>query len=196
MLKLVISTPNNPERAENVRRQMESQGIVGYELVEANMIYKHPPRGISESFKKCIRLAKDRGAKSVNIFEDDILFLTPTSYEDFLFRFRLMWHDEVDIFLGGFYDGTPVSVKPGVARIDDKLSGLHCIIVNDHFYDKFLEADENINLDWVLSEQFKARIYAMYPMGIIQQDGYSFNARQVTNYNEHLGKRYKLLNQQ
>lgn len=197
MLTLVISTPNNPERLNNVHTQMTSQGLTtaDYELVPAQMIAKHPPMGICQSFKKCIEIAQERKAPYVNIFEDDMLFLTPNAYSEFMRVFDAAvpkW--DFDIYLGGIYDGDVTPFLDGVATVSGKLSGLHCIVVPERFYHHILNADENINLDHTISQTLKARMYVMYPMGIIQRDAYSYNARQVTEYNPYLHTRYKLLN--
>lgn len=195
MLTIVIHNPEDKEREAHLNIQFIEQEIHGSLWIESVMMLKHVPMGICRSFKKCIRIAQEIKAPCVNIFEDDSLFLTPTAYKQFIEIYEKEVPADCDVYCGGIYDGNPVAISDRCARVEGKLSGLHCIIIPEHYYETILDVDENINLDYILSETLHAKIYCMYPMGIIQKDGYSHNAKQITKYNAYLHTRYKLLKQ-
>lgn len=191
----VIHDLSNKDREQSFLREFEIQGIVGYEIIPAEMSYKNTQQAISRSHKKCIQRAKDAGENSVLLFENDLQFVCAGAYDRFISLLSEVPAD-FDIFLGGFYDSLPVPITDSIAKLEGKLSGLHCYIVNGKFYDTFLGADENYNLDyWLSAPEFGNCIaYSAYPMICIQRDGYSDNVKSVTNYNEGLRMRYKIWN--
>lgn len=198
MLKLVISTPNNPERAENLRRQMEGQGIERYELFPAVMIPKSARTGISKSHKACVQMAKDRGADKVLIMEDDLNWLCEGSYSRFMDILGTEVPQDADLLFSGAY-----TIEPGPQPITDRLalcpgkvSGLHAYVVFEKFYDRFLTADEVYNIDHFLTskEHLHAKSYVAYPFVCLQNDGFSYNIAAQTNYNEYIAQVFKLWN--
>jgi len=76
---LVISTPNNEERKENVLNECKKVGLNPI-LIEAIMIKENPVKGCLESHLKCIRYAKEKKYKKVLILEDDIVFKKELQY--------------------------------------------------------------------------------------------------------------------
>ena len=198
MLKLVISTPDNVERAQNVRMQMESQGITDYLLMPAFMIPKSARTGISRSHKACVRHAKALGVDKVLIMEDDINWLCPGAYNRFIDILNTEVPKEADLFFSGAYtiepDAQPITER--MALCPGKVAGLHAYVVFEKFYDKFLAADEAYNIDHFLTsgDGVHARSYIAYPFVALQHDGWSYNVGMQTNYNQHIGKRFKLWN--
>lgn len=175
---------------------MDSQGLsLGtYVVMAAQMDRGKACSGISRSHKECVKIAKEKHSPYVIIIEDDIMFL----HKEALLKFQ-KFHNELpenwDLFLGGMYDGTPVPISENVARVKDKISGLHLYMVNRNFYDKFLQADEAANLDYWVSVEANANIYVAYPFLALQYEFYSDNSKSVLNYNYDIGKRYKLINE-
>ncbi len=194
MIPNIIHNFKDNGRYNNILHQMKSQEIKHYNLIEAEMIQKHPIRGIVRSHKKIVQTAKDVGNGSVLIAEDDLNFLCQGAYSTFLNLSRQL-PDDWNLFLGGFYDANPVSITDQIAKLEGKLSGLHFYLINQNFYDTFLNADENYNLDyWLSAPEFGNCVaYATYPMLCIQNDGYSYNIGAHTKYNEGLRARYKLI---
>lgn len=193
----VISDPKNIERVKNIKTQFASQeGDWQYEIVEAVMDYDMPRRGISKSHKKCVQMAKDQRLDSITIAEDDLKLLSPLAinlYMSSLFALPDSWN----LSFGGIYSGEvekeELNRQLQWVKINNKVSGLHFYTVNSNFYDQFLSADENYNLDYFLSEELKAKMYCIYPFVAIQNDGYSYNVKEITKYNETLHFKYKLL---
>ena len=195
MLKLVIHNRSNSVRAKTLTEAFGSQWYTdnSFTVVDAEMIPKHPSRGILESFKKCIRIAQEAGESEVIIFEDDIRFLRNDSLHDFL-DYRDLIPDTYDLYLGGIYSGNILPINNHVAEVPAEFCGLHCCMVNGKFYDKFLSIETDKNVDYVISTRslFPCEVYCAYPMLAIQHDGYSDNVKQETNYNSALFEQYKL----
>lgn len=202
---LVIQSPD-PERIKNVETQMASQ--IGYtkpglgdrypsinsihQAVPAEMDSASPRTGISKSFKKCVRIALDRGWPEVIILEDDVLFTHQLALGCFLSAYYKFNVGRIGLFLGGFYEATPIPLLDNIARLEGKVAGLQAVIISQDFYLTILEADERMNLDSWLSQVAKVPIYSMYPMHILQQDGYSYGSKQKTHYTENLHLKFKI----
>lgn len=193
----VIHNIHNIQRKENFIQEMTFQGLVlskDYTVVLAEMHRGKACTGISRSHKKCIKLAKEHDLPYAIIIEDDIMFLHKQSLIKFQ-KYRQDLPKDWDIYLGGLYDGHPVPFNENLAIVPDKISGLHMYMVNQNFYDKFLEADEAMNLDGWISMEAKAKIYLAYPILGLQHEFYSDNAKKILHYNYGIEKRYKLINE-
>lgn len=191
----IIHNSQDKLRAENIKTQFASQeGNWQYEIVEAVMDYDMPRRGISKSHKKCVQMAKDQKLDSITIAEDDLKLLSPWSLNLYQNSFDGPIKDW-DLVFGGIYSGDVIENNDSLwVKVINKVSGLHLYTVNNKFYDKFLSADENYNIDYFLSEELKAKMYCIYPFVAIQNDGYSYNVKEITKYNETLQYKYKLIN--
>jgi len=200
MLTYIIHNIENTARRERLMKELEVQTqhceeMLDAEIVKAIMVPKFPQRGISQSHKMCVQKAKDAGAKEVCILEDDVWFVCDKSFKRFLTEYENMPADG-DLFFAGCYDGVFQPITDTLAHATEKLSGLHCYIVKEKFYDKFLSADETYNLDfWLTVPNFgNAKSYCTYPFVALQHDGYSDNTKTVTKYNQHIGRRFKVWN--
>ena len=195
MLKLVIHNRENAVRAKNIVETFGSQWYVdnSFRIIDAIMIPKHPPRGIFESFKKCIQIAKESGADRVIVFEDDVKFLRSDSLSDFI-EYSNSIPDTFDLYMGGVYSGNIIPINENVGKIEGEFNGLHCTMFNSKFYDKFLSIETDKNIDYVIScgKYVECESYCAYPMLVIQNDGYSDNVKSFTNYNQILTQQYKL----
>lgn len=194
----IIRTPTDSKRAERLEqefeRQLQTMGDrdINISYFKAFMDPQMPRRGISKTHRAIVQEAADKGLSEVLIVEDDIKFLNKESLLRFLNINRYIPKD-CDMFFGGIYDGKIEKEFSAYASVIDRISGLHCYIVKQKFYEKFLSADPNFNLDFYLSEYLKPMIYCAYPMLAIQHDGYSYNAGQEMKYNRNLHKKYKLI---
>ena len=195
MKVFVISTPNDAVRKQNYETQFKEQGITDYEIIQAEMILKAPVWGIVRSHKKAIQLAKYRNYPEVIVAEDDLKFTCHNSYRRFISIYKDV-PEHVNLFLSGWYDSDPKTVTDKIASLEGKISGLHFYIVRANFYDTLLAADEAYNLDyWLSSPEFgRAITWGANPMVCIQNDNYSYNTRQITQYNTYLHARYKIWN--
>ncbi len=191
---LIIHNSQDKVRSENILKQFADQSTkYDYETVEAIMLPSQPSVGIKRSFCKAIQIAKDYGWKQVFILEDDFCCLDMQSIE-IMIRTYNEFPLHGAILLGGIYEGQIEEVGKNIAKVNDKLSGLHAMIVGEELYDEILSCPEPYHLDYSLSMIRNFPIYTCYPFVIIQNDGFSYNTKSITNYNEGLKLKYKLIN--
>lgn len=155
---------------------------------DATMNTVSPQVGISASHRSIVQMAKEKNWEKVYILEDDIKPLAPLSL---FLQIEKKIPQDADLFFGGVYDGEIGAQQTHYANLGGRISGLHCYIVYQKFYDKLLSVDPVLNLDYAIS-QLSPKMYVAYPFLAIQHDGYSYNAKTNTNYNYNLNKKYKL----
>lgn len=199
MFITVIHNPHDRVRAASLEKEMQSQGLKKeeYNIIQAVMNPGTPAVGIMQSHKNCIEFAKKQNAARVCIIEDDVKFLAPNTLSMLFYNATVLKTvTEYDILLAGMYEGTPEYIEacPSVVKVSDKFSGLICYVIQSHFYDRFLEAEQPYQLDFWLHNMAKAQVFCVYPMIAIQHDGYSYNRKEITRYNEWLHTKYKLFN--
>lgn len=147
-----------------------------------------PHIGISRSHKQIVAFAKNTNMPYVIIGEDDLLFTSPKAWQHYLDN--MPGEDEVwDLYLGTISGGPVDEEKKEVSR---DWSGLILYTVHQRFYNAFLMADENKNLDRYLSgigyadtERRLGRkpVYKIcYPIVATCVDGMSDNAKEVVSH--------------
>jgi hypothetical protein len=62
-------------------------------------------------------------------------------------------------------------------------TGLHCYIIAQRYYDTFLATDPAVHID---TAQQKGLFKVCYPMAAIQRPGWSWNNKEIVNYNTNL----------
>lgn len=194
MEKFVISTPGDNKRSQRLFHVLSTQGLElnkDVQIFSAIMDNTMPRRGILRSHKSIVNYAKQKGLLEVMIMEDDLRFLSSKSIEIFLNINKLIPKD-CDMFMAGLYDGIIDKTYSKYAAVSGQIAGLHCYIVKEKFYDQYLDAPEDFNIDYTLSEVLKATIYTAYPMLVMQYDGYSYNTQKDQVYNYNIHKKYKL----
>lgn len=107
------------------------------------------------------------------IAEDDIKFTAPFAFNHFLKQKPR----EFDLYLGGIYHGTIHSEN----TVED-FAGLTLYIIHQTFYDTFLSAGENTDLDRELAG--KGKFIVCNPFAAIQHNGYSDNKKEFINYDD------------
>lgn len=191
---LVISSPSL-ERQKNVRDQFASQSFkfLPYQLVPAIM-EKTSRYGIAKSHKKCVRIAKDNNWSGVVILEDDVNFLHHDSLKIFMELIDKLPKD-CDLFLGGIHSGHMKysATKKGYTKVIGTFSGLHCYYLSARYYDRFLETQEDLNIDFALSEVMKARTYVAVPILVSEIPGFSFNSGRDEEYSKHICRKYRCI---
>lgn len=191
-----IVTPNDLKRLNSLTNEMDKQKKVwggDIEIFTAIMDNEMPRRGISQSHKEIVKWAKEQELSSVLILEDDVQFMCDNALEKLINISKIIPKD-CDILFGGVYDGDIEKEFSTYCSLKGRISGLHCYIIFDKFFDTFLNIDENFNLDFGLSNELNTHFYCMYPMVALQYDGYSYNTQTVTNYNYNLHLKYKIEN--
>jgi hypothetical protein len=186
----MIHDPNRLDRRKLFVPEMESQGIETWEIVPAVKDMDSPVKNIAEAHKSCIRRAQTRSLERVVIMEDDVMFVAPGAYNRFL-ELSDTLPDKWDVFISGSYEASKKGIpKDGVVRVYP-FSGLHCYIVHNRFYEKFLGmANDKKNID----KSLKGNIYMALPMLALQHDTFSDNVRRITTYNRNYEKRKDLWN--
>lgn len=130
--------------------------------------------GITASFKKIVRWAKENNLPMVTIGEDDLLFTAPGAWQYYLDNLP----NEFDIYSGGIYSG---QIKDG--KIVNGYSGNTLITVHEKFYDFFLSVRDDYHLDRTLGTfAFEKNYRIVEPFVVIQLSGFSDNHRRGTNH--------------
>jgi hypothetical protein len=160
-----------------IQGEMDRQKITGYTL------FPPVPRetvvsSINVSQKEIIRIAKEKGLDRVVIMEQDIWFPNENGWDYFVSNEP----KEYDIYLAGSYLlDNRVEYKIPLTKVNSYV-GHHCIIVNERYYDKFLETPEDMHID--TAQQDKGEFYLCYPMPGLQRAGFSSNNRGIVDYNK------------
>lgn len=130
--------------------------------------------GITASFKKIVRWAKETNQQMVCIGEDDLLFTAPGAWQYYLDNMP----SDFDIYSGGIYSG---QIQDG--RIVNGYSGNTLITVHEKFYDFFLGVRDDYHLDRTLgSFAFEKNYRIVKPFVVIQLSGFSDNHRRQTSH--------------
>jgi len=152
-------------------------------------IAEHDPNdvvgSIGRSHKKIIQHAKEAGLKQVCILEEDVMFLGPKAWEHFLYNIP----KDFDLYLGGCYGLRQLTYQriashEGPVEIHN-FAGLHCYIINESYYDKFLSLPENKHID---DQPGMGRFYVCSPFVALQHPGFSSNHKTKVNYNINIPK--------
>ena len=160
---------------------------IPYKVWYGMRVEKKPFTGISRSHKMIVEFAKNTGMPYVIIAEDDILFTCKDAWKHYIENMPA----EFDLYLGTVSGG----------RIDEKSktvsdwSGMILYTISARFYDTFLAADENKNIDRYLSgvglQETERRlgrppVYKIcYPIVATCTDGYSDNSAKEINHDQY-----------
>lgn len=189
--KLVINLPTRVERLEGFFEQFkyisQGEGIT----VIPGVIDASPRLGIAKAHINAISHAKENKWPSVMIFEDDVLFQAKNKTIEYVQNCLFNIPENWNVLLGGVYEGR---VKPYSDYWDSigQFCGLHCYIVNEKFYDKFLSYNEKHHIDRWVNFSGSNNVYVTKKFFAIQKPGYSDNVKKDTDYSVKL-KGYKLL---
>lgn len=172
----IIHNPFRIDRMANIIHQALEQEFeyrIWPHVADAN-----PIRGCHLAHRAIVQHAKDFNWPSVWIMEDDVMFTTKSAAEQWL---KLQPH-AMDIYSAGNYGTHKYRRRGDKYDLPYSISGTHCYIVYQQFYDKFLSMDENEHLDVQIS-QTSERIVIPKLIYALQQSGYSDILQQQVNYN-------------
>lgn len=180
MKAYVIHMPHRKDRYENLIKEFSEQGIIDYLILDAIV---HPTVtlvGIAESHKYIVQCAKLNKLPEVLIMEDDVCFYDKGAFDYFIENKP----KDYDIYLSSIYHGY---IKPD-NTVDD-FCGLHCYIVNERFYDTFLNAPITMgagfmNFDRALMN--KGKYVVCDPFVCYQMDGFSDNKKENATYGHYM----------
>lgn len=192
MKPIVIHDIKRTDRYDTLEKEFTDQGIFDFHIVPAVFDRGKPVANITEAHKRCIRLAKEQGYDRALIVEDDVKFMAPGAFDRFI-ELSSELPDDWVIYCAGVYDGRMNMVTEHLAKTPN-ISGLHCYMVRDTFFDTVLSSPGKINLDkWMTGKRYaNAEAHVAYPMLALQYDGYSDNVQKETNYLPKTLSRYKV----
>ena len=175
MKKLIIR--NREERILSIIRQSKKYffAIKVWEGVTEDEVF--PCRNISQAFKKIVQYAKEERLPFVRIAEDDMVLTSKKSWQYYIDNTP----DDYDLYLGGIYAG-----RLNGNRILDQYSGHTLITVHERFYDFFLSAEENFQIDnWLGRFSSEKKYIVTLPFVVKQMTGYSENKKLIPDYSMH-----------
>lgn len=179
MKRFVIHIKGSQRHASMIE-QMDSQYKGEYEVFDA-IVDENPKIGISKSFRTIIK--ENYNEPFIHIFEDDVLFTSKESRRVFEKHFNNLPSDW-QIYLGGSYTYTPREKLNGLLKIENFRS-LHSAVIRKSAYDLFLSHDDDTNIDHHVAKS-NPKVYLCDPMVAVQSDGYSYNAKKITDYSRYL----------
>lgn len=150
------------------------QGITDYKFWDAVCKKESVVESINASHKMIVRNAKERGLKDVIIGEQDLTFTDKGAWDYFLKNKP----KEFDIYLGATYI-LPVSNK--------KICGFHLYIISEKYYDSFLSVPDDAHIDTAVCD-WGGDFNFCYPFPALQKAGFSFNAKDIVDYNKNLSE--------
>lgn len=178
----IIHNKENKVRYEHVLKQMKFAGIGTFKFSPAFFL-DCPKTSVMEAHKQIIRDNYDE--PELIIFEDDIVFTQPHSFERFLeLKDKLPSH--WDVFLGSYYKiSKKVDVSPEVDLLRWGFNGLHHYAIKKKFYDTFLALPSGEHVDRAVGNT-GAMVYAPKLLLSRQMDGdeggFSERLKRKNNY--------------
>lgn len=196
----IITLVTREDRQQSVKYQIEGQKQYApqYRFWYGITDTAAPHKAISLSHKRIVQYAKDRKDPFVIIAEDDLKFCSPNSWQTFMKKLKALksW----DILLGGVSGGEILNEKNGDVY---GWSGLFFYAVHENFYDAFLSADPEQNIDrWLSLNGMEAiekklgrkPIYQVcYPIIAICIDGVSDNSKEFIVHEKYFRPYKKLI---
>jgi len=192
-LTICINLDRRPERWQRVQHAFAAHGIESvqrFSATDGNQIalpnnWSHSPGafGCLESHVRAVREARDAGAASLLIFEDDAVF-DPQFKEKFATFIEELPDDWDMLFLGALHKDEPVRVSEHIARIT-KANSTFAYAIRNTVFDAFIELNsraENV-LDmnnYVLQERFNC--YCFMPNLVWVEAEYSDVQKRLENH--------------
>lgn len=182
----IINLSHRKDRSESIIQQSKDIGFA-VRFWEGIATPHAPFIGISESFKKIVRWAKDNRLPYVLVGEDDLKFTHPKAFEYYL-QNRPKFHTHYDLYFGMIYEGEIDNNN----RLFQGFSGMTLLTVSSRFYDFFLDIRNTNNIDRELGKFAQEKTYLVCPEFVCyQSDGFSDNKKNDATYG-HLLKDRKM----
>lgn len=175
----VIVNPDNPRPKDELYYELDRQGIAA-KIWPCIRDSESVVRSINLSHKQIVRFAIEHHIPEICIMEEDVMF--PAN--DGWLYFQANKPAEFDLYLAGTYGLNfaalnRIANNPGAVEINN-FAGLHCYIINDTYYDKFLSLPDNQHID---NQPGMGRFFVCAPFAALQRPGYSYNAKRHVDYN-------------
>jgi hypothetical protein len=179
MIAHIIVNPARPVSNETLYQELDRQGIDA-KLWEPVHDKDSVVRSINLSHKQIVQFAVEHHIPQICIMEEDVMFPASDGWQ----YFQANIPDEFDLYLGGAYGLNETAFNrirkhPGAIPIHN-FAGLHCYIINNTYYDRFLSLPENRHID---DQPGLGRFFVCAPFAALQHPGWSSNARRTVDYN-------------
>lgn len=168
-----------PERLASITKEIAEQKIEA-KFFPA-IIHHVPCTGIVRAHKSVIQYAKENDLEMVPIVEDDVKFTAPGAWDYFIKTIP----ETFDVYAAGISIG-----KPDSNNVVKKFAGAFCYIVHRHFYNTFLNFNEQINI--ATNMQNKGLFIVCNPMVAKTHDGFSYHRKAFINH-DHYFRNYTYL---
>ncbi len=179
MIAHIIINPNKPIPNATLYNELDRHGIDA-KFWEPIYDSQNVVRSINLSHKQIVRFAVEHHLPEICIMEEDVMFTA----KDGWFYFLANKPESFDLYLGGAYGLNDkawdrIANTKGAVLINN-FAGLHCYIINESYYEKFLGLPDDIHID---NQPGMGVFYVCAPMPALQHPGWSSNAQQHVNYN-------------
>ncbi len=179
MIAHIIINPDNPRPKDDLYLELDRQGITAKFwpcIPDSNDVV----RSINLSHKQIISFALQHHIPEICVMEEDIMFPAADGWQYFLMNKPL----DFDLYLGGAYglnDAAFARIKAGQQSVEiNNFAGLHCYIVSQSYYKRFLSIPEDQHID---NQPGMGRFFVCAPFAALQRPGYSYNAKRSVDYN-------------
>lgn len=183
---------NLPHRTERLRKTLENLSVFFSEIKPEiflcnGVVLENTTHAVREAHKNAVRMAATAGERQALIFEDDILF-RDGSFEYFKTLMQNL-PDDFDVVLFGIYSGQIYETENLFFDKVNKFSGLQMYLVHERAYDKILSYTGGQPIDhWI---GLNLNCYISKKHFSYQSDGWSDNAKTMTNYNSDVLPNFK-----
>jgi glycosyl transferase family 25 len=192
-LKVCINLDRRPERWQRMERAFADQSIGPvhrFSAVDGNnialphdWIHTAGAYGCLRSHVEVVREARDAGASSVLIFEDDVVF-DPEFKEKFATFIHELPNDWDMLFLGALHKDEPSKVSEHIVRIS-KANSTFAYAIRNTVFDAFIElnsrAEHVLDMNnYVLQERFNC--YCFMPNLVWVKSEYSDVQNRLENH--------------
>lgn len=179
MIAHIIINPDRPVPNTTLEAELTCQGIDA-KLWLRVPDYNNVVRSINLSHKQIVQFAADHHIPEICIMEEDVMFPAFDGWQ----YFQANKPDKFDLYLGGAYGLNAgalakIASGPGAVPIHN-FAGLHCYIISERYYAKFLSQPENKHID---DQPGIGSFFVCAPFAALQHPGWSCNAQRQVDYN-------------
>lgn len=177
---ILINLPKRTDRLEHAKKVL-TDFLGQFKTVISNgFVCESSTIAVREAHKNCIKYANECEFKQILVIEDDIC-LRENSNTYFNELLENLPHD-YDVCIFGIYSGKVIELENNKYwNKVNKFAGLHFYVVNERAYDKIINYNGTEAIDHWIGKNLNCYISKKH--FAYQLDGYSDNAKCVTNYN-------------
>jgi len=178
---ILINLPKRTERLEHSKKEL-TKFFGEFKTVVSNAVdmQENTTLAIRESHKNCVKYANETEQKNILIIEDDIILRDNSKvYFDELMQ---NLPGDFDVLIFGCYSGTVIDTEDKYFNRIKKFAGCHFYIVNEKAYETLINYNGTEPIDHYIGKNLN--VYISKKHFAYQRDGWSDNAKCLTNYNQ------------